>query len=74
MASRELRGVFEVDFQVRKMRNGHRLRLILESPYDRVEAKALEDFRFGTAKVHLQLSEAQGVLDMDEQKKPARKK
>jgi len=56
-------GIFEVfDVCSRRLRNGNKLRVVLEAPYDRAEEKMLLDFKFGDARIQMMKYEPQPEL------------
>ena len=58
-------GVFDVEVKARKLRNGNRMQIILEKPYDAEEFAAMSAYQFERAKVtfeyHPDQTELEGV-------------
>lgn len=63
----EFEGVFDVEIKARKLRNGHRMQIILERPYDPEEFAHLAQFQFEQAEVSLAYHEVQQDLEFDEE-------
>ncbi len=56
-------GLFEVfEVSARRLRNGNKLRIVLEAPYDKAEEKRLIDFKFSEVRMVMEKFEAQPEL------------
>ena len=56
-------GLFEVfDVCARRLRNGNKLRIVLEAPYDKAEEKRLIDFKFSEVRMAMEKFEPQPDL------------
>ena len=60
-------GVFEVEVKARKLRNGHRIQIILEKSYEPDEYTVLSKYQFQRAKVsmipHVEQQDLAGMDD-----------
>ena len=64
---KEFTGTFEVfDVIARRLRNGNKLRMVLEAPYDKDAEKDLVDLRFKMVAVHL-IEQDEPQLEFDDE-------
>ena len=70
MPKRQYTGVYEMEVTARKLRNGNRVRLTLEAPWDKVQAKGLQDLQFAKVNATFELSEDQGDLFDEDEPEP----
>ena len=62
-AGKRFQGLFEVfDVCARRLRNGNKLRIVLEAPYDKAEEKRLIDFKFNEVVLDMERIEIQPEL------------
>jgi hypothetical protein len=60
--AKEFTGTFDLDVHTRKLRNGNRLQLVLDCPYDKTQERRLVDFRYDTVTVTIVRDASQGEL------------
>ncbi len=59
----QFEGVFEIEIHPRKLRNGHKIRVIMEMPYTEDEYLKIAKLNFKDATVFLEEHDAQNELD-----------
>ena len=59
----QFEGVFEIEVHPRRLRNGHKIRVIMEMPYDEALYAQITKLNFKDAKVFLEEHEVQPDLE-----------